>query len=236
MRVAAVVMTAVCLAASGAACGRRAEAPAVPQELRAPLRLRGTLLATDSTMVFFACGTTGERPVRASKASQLRDALAAVSSVVRPSLDSAAVAAGTPSPSLDSMYVEFLGDTTGGVLTVTETLFATVLREGSRCDQARPLFAVEALGTEPYWRVTLDSNLLVLERPEPPRELVFDAAAPVTRGTLTTYQAHRALGKVHELTFGLLREPCRDGMSDSWYPYRAEVRFGDVALHGCARK
>jgi len=41
---------------------------------------------------------------------------------------------------------------------------------------------------------------------------------------------------VRDLQFGLLRTACRDGMSDAWYPYRAEVRFGKMALHGCARR
>jgi len=41
---------------------------------------------------------------------------------------------------------------------------------------------------------------------------------------------------VRELKLGLLRDACRDGMSDAWYPYRAEVRFGGTALRGCARR
>jgi uncharacterized membrane protein len=136
----------------------------------------------------------------------------------------------------DSLYVDVIADTSGGALTVRETLFAESMTGGSRCDRPHRDFDVEATGNEPFWHVTLDSAQLVLERPEPPRELVFDASPGETRGALTTIHAHRSLGVVHDLTLGLLREPCRDGMSDAWYPYRAEVRFGDVALHGCARR
>lgn len=205
-----------------AACGEPSATPSPPAqaEAAAPARLRGTLLAgADSTLVFVACGTVTERAVMAPPSSQLLVAVTAVNGAVR-----------------DSLFVEFTGDTTGGVITARETLFATPLSEGTRCDRAREPFEVVAVGNEPFWRVTFDGTQLVLERPEPPREMVFDADPVDTRGTLTTIMGRRALGKVHELKLGLLREGCSDGMSDSWYPYRAEVRVGDLALHGCARR
>jgi uncharacterized membrane protein len=210
------------LALAVAACGGRSSSPVPPaQEATAgPARLRGTLLVrTDSSLAFVACGTLVERAVVAPPASQLGAAITAVNGALR-----------------DSAWVEFTADTTRGSLTVRETLFATTLAEGSRCDRPRPLAEWEALGVEPFWHVTVDGTHLVLERPEPPRELVFDARPPESRGALTTIIATRALGKVHELKLGLLREACRDGMSDAWYPFRAEVRMGDVALHGCARR
>ena len=108
----------------------------------------------------------------------------------------------------DSMYVEFMADTTAGRMVARETLFATSLAEGSRCDRPRYPYEFEALGTEPFWRVTLDGTQLVLERPENPLEQAFVADAPVTRGALTTITAR----------------------------HRAEVRFGGTALRGCARR
>ena len=198
--------------------------PGVPggpaaQAVTGPARLGGTLLVRDTSLLFVACGTSAERPLAAPPSSQVRTALVAVVGGER-----------------DSMFVELVVDTAGGALTARETLFATSLADGSRCDRPRARFDVEALGTEPFWRITIDSTLLVLERPQPPLELAFDAAPAETRGALTTIMAHRVLGTVHDLKLGLLREPCRDGMSDSWFPYRAEVRFGDLALHGCARR
>ncbi|MHB0961753.1 MAG: COG3650 family protein [Gemmatimonadaceae bacterium] len=204
------------------ACGRPAATPSPPAQAAAPApaRLRGTLLAgADSTLLFVACGTTTERPVVAPPSSQLLLAVAAVNGGVR-----------------DSLFAEFTADTTGGVIRAVETLFATSLAEGTRCDRPREPFDVVAIGNEPFWRVTFDGTQLVLERPEPPREMVFDTDPAETRGTLTTIIGRRALGKVHELKLGLLRESCSDGMSDAWYPYRAEVRVGDLALHGCARR
>lgn len=204
------------------ACGGPAATPSPPAQVEAamPARLRGTLLAdADSTLRFIACGTVTERGVLAPPSSQLLVAITAVNGAVR-----------------DSLFVEFTADTTDSAITARETLFASALSEGSRCDRPREPFEVVAMGNEPFWRVTFDGTQLVLERPEPPREMVFEAAPAETRGTLTTIIGHRALGKVHELKLGLLRESCSDGMSDAWYPYRAEVRVGDLALHGCARR
>lgn len=204
------------------ACGGPSATPSRPAQTEATsaARLRGTLLAfADSTLVFVACGTVTERAVLAPPASQLLLAVTAVNGAVR-----------------DSLFVEFTADTTGDAITARETLFATSMTEGTRCDRPREPFEVVAVGNEPFWRVTFDGTQLVLERPEPPREMVFDAEPVDTRGTLTTIIGRRALGKVHELKLGLLRESCSDGMSDAWYPYRAEVRVGDLALHGCARR
>jgi len=213
---------AVWLGISLAACGGPAATPSPPAQVEAaaPARLRGTLLAgADSTLLFVACGTVTERVVLAPPRSQLLVAVSAVNGAVR-----------------DSLFVEFSADTIGDVITARETLFATSLSEGTRCDRPREPFEVVAMGNEPFWRVTFDGTQLVLERPEPPRELVFDAAPADSRGALTTIIGRRTLGKVHELKLGLLRESCSDGMNDAWYPYRAEVRVGDLALHGCARR
>jgi uncharacterized membrane protein len=211
------------LAAIGAlgACGERAPAPQPASPAERPLAYqRGALFVrAGSTFTFVACGTLTERPITASPRSQLGDALAAVNGAVR-----------------DSAFIEFLADTGRGALHVRETLFATSLAEGGRCDQPRLPFEWVAVGVEPFWRVTFDGTQLVLERPDPPREVVFDAASSDTRGGLTTIVGTRTIDRMKELKLGILREPCRDGMSDAWYPYRAEVRVGDRAYAGCARR
>ena len=190
-------------------------APVVVQ----PVRLRGTLLARDSSLVLVACGTVAERVVTALPASGLRSALVSVVGAAR-----------------DSMYVELLADTAGARVVVHETLYAMSLGEGSRCDRPRDAYEIEALGNEPFWRVTLDGTQLVLERPDYPREIVFVADSSLTRGTLTTVVAHRNDGRAGELKLSIVRDACRDGMSDAWYPFRAEVRFGRSTLRGCARR
>lgn len=204
-----------------AACGGAPKTPrADTAQATGPVVLRGTLLVRDSvTLVFIACGTTAERPVDLRRFSQVIEALVAVNGAVR-----------------DSMYLELEADTAGGRVRAREVRFATSFAEGSRCDRPRPYFSIEAMGNEPFWRVTLDGTQLVLERPDAPLELAFVADTPVVRGGLTTILAHRDEGRARDLQLGLLRTACRDGMSDAWYPYRAEVRFGALALHGCARR
>jgi uncharacterized membrane protein len=206
------------------ACGRQPSsatpAAANTSARSAPVYARGTLLVNaDSSMRFAACGTTTERRLTATPASRLKEAMIAVNGAVR-----------------DSLFVEIMADTLGDSVVVQEALFATLLAEGSQCDRPRLPFEWVALGVEPFWRITVDGSELVLERPEPPRELVFDAKPADVRGALTTIMATRSLGKVHVLKLGILREGCRDGMSDAWYPFRAEVRLGETALAGCARR
>lgn len=215
------VVAALGVGAALAACGERAPASQSAPPAARPLAFqRGALFVRDdSSFTFVACGTLTEQVVTRSPRSQLDEALAAVNGAVR-----------------DSAFVEFLADTGRGALHVRETLFATSLGEGSRCDQPRLPFEWVAVGVEPFWRVTFDGTQLVLERPDPPREVVFDAASSDTRGGLTTIVGTRTIDKLKELKLGILREPCRDGMSDAWYPYRAEVRVGERAYAGCARR
>ena len=209
-----------------AACGGssspvpKSAANDTPPALRSIARLRGTVIVhPDSTLTFAACGTTTERPVVAPPSSQLTLAITAVNGALR-----------------DSIFADFTADTSAQRVQVRDTHFASMFGEGSPCDRPSMRFDWEALGNEPFWHVTIDGTQVVLERPEPPRELVFDAEPTMRSGNLTTIIAHRTLGKVHDLKLDILREPCRDGMSDNWYPFRAELRVGDLALHGCARQ
>jgi uncharacterized membrane protein len=208
------------LALAVGACDSSPPPPKLAATAPAPVYQRGVLLvAADSSMRFGACGTTVERTVTAHPDTRLLEAVMAVNGAIR-----------------DSLFVEVLADTTSDGLVVRETLFATSLTEGSRCDRPRAPFEWVAAGTEPFWRVTYDGTQLVLERPEPPREVVFEATPPEVRGALTTIVGHRDLDQVKEIKLGILREACRDGMSDAWFPYRAEVRVGELALAGCARR
>jgi len=88
----------VAVLAVAAACGGT---PAVPVPVDTTgvgvaVRVRGTLRSRDSSLFVVACGSTAERAVTALPASQLEEALVAVTGAVR-----------------NSMYVEFLADTAG---------------------------------------------------------------------------------------------------------------------------
>ncbi len=84
--------------------------------------------------------------------------------------------------------------------------------------------AYRALGTEPFWSVTVRQGRATLERPDRPPLTV-----PVT---LT--QDPRALRYIGEgLTLMATPGPCSDGMSDALYADRVQVAFGEGTLKGC---
>jgi uncharacterized membrane protein len=84
--------------------------------------------------------------------------------------------------------------------------------------------AYRALGTEPFWSVTVRQGRATLERPDRPALTV-----PVT---LT--EDPRALRYVDEgLTLLVTPGPCSDGMSDIVYADRTQVAFGEGTLKGC---
>lgn len=212
------------------ACGRGEPPRAATAEPVPGAFLRGTLLARDSaTLVFVACGTTRERTVVEGRFSALRAALTAVAGGVR-----------------DSAYVEVEADTADGRVTVRDTRFATSYAEGTRCDRPGSMHEWEAWGNEPFWHITVDGRDLMLERSEAPLETSFVVDSTSVNAGLTTMHASRDVpnarpewrGPLPEraIIFSALRADCRDGMSDAWYPYRVEIRYGKTALHGCARR
>lgn len=81
-----------------------------------------------------------------------------------------------------------------------------------------------ALGTEPFWSVTVRQGRATLERPDRP---------PLTVA-ITLTQDPRALRYVGAgLTLLVTPGPCSDGMSDALYTDRAQVAFGEGTLKGC---
>lgn len=84
--------------------------------------------------------------------------------------------------------------------------------------------AYRALGTEPFWSVTVQQGRATLERPDRP---------PLTVAVTLT-QDPRALRYIGEgLTLMVSPGPCSDGMSDALYADRVQVAFGEGTLKGC---
>lgn len=81
-----------------------------------------------------------------------------------------------------------------------------------------------AIGTEPFWAVTIRGATAILERPDkaPLRFAVRDHADDKA----VRYQAD---GFAMTLTPG----PCSDGMSDAIWSDRVQVAFGEGTLKGC---
>lgn len=81
-----------------------------------------------------------------------------------------------------------------------------------------------AIGTEPFWAVSILGDSLVLERPDhPPRRyrVVRSEDGPAIR-----YSADGFAMTVRE-------GPCEDGMSDAIWSDRVQIAFGDGTLKGC---
>jgi uncharacterized membrane protein len=84
--------------------------------------------------------------------------------------------------------------------------------------------AYRALGTEPFWSVTVRQGRATLERPD---------RAPLTVAVTLT-EDPRALRYVGEgLTLLVTPGPCSDGMSDALYADRTQLAFGEGTLKGC---
>lgn len=91
-----------------------------------------------------------------------------------------------------------------------------------------------AIGTEPFWALTLDGTRLKLSRPDE-RDLIAQAPGAAIRAGQATWTATAVDGQ--RLIVTLYISPCSDGMSDRRYPMTAEVTVGpSTTLRGCAVK
>ncbi|MCI4590733.1 membrane-like protein [Sphingobium sp. BYY-5] len=81
-----------------------------------------------------------------------------------------------------------------------------------------------AIGTEPFWAVTVRGSVATLERPD--KASVRFAVSRNDDG-----RAIRYLGDGFSMT--LTEGPCSDGMSDTIWSDRVQVAFGEGTLKGC---
>ena len=81
-----------------------------------------------------------------------------------------------------------------------------------------------ALGTEPFWAVTVKGSTAILERPDKP-----PVSFSVSRDD--DGRAVRFLGEGFTMT--VQDGPCSDGMSDAVWADQVSVAFGEGTLKGC---
>lgn len=81
-----------------------------------------------------------------------------------------------------------------------------------------------AIGTEPFWAVTVRGEAATLERPDHP-PVRFAVARHVEERVI------RYSGDGFAMTIN--EGPCSDGMSDALWRDRVAVAFGDGVLKGC---
>ncbi|WP_311269961.1 membrane-like protein [Sphingobium sp. WCS2017Hpa-17] len=103
-------------------------------------------------------------------------------------------------------------------------------------DEAKPLVSREtplrrptladyrAIGTEPFWAVTIRGSTAFLERPDH-RPLRYSVVHDGDD------RAVRYLGEGFTLT--ATQGPCSDGMSDAIWSDRVQIAFGEGTLKGC---
>lgn len=81
-----------------------------------------------------------------------------------------------------------------------------------------------AIGTEPFWAVTVKGNRATLERPD-------KAATHYAVSRNGDGRAIRYLGDGFSMT--VTEGPCSDGMSDAIWQDRVALAFGEGTLKGC---
>jgi uncharacterized membrane protein len=89
---------------------------------------------------------------------------------------------------------------------------------------------LNALGTEPFWAVTIRAEGLTFSRPGEDDVKSANPGPVVAQGAATwTVQ-----GGAAPFTLTLTKEDCSDGMSDRHYTFKATLAFQDKTLYGCA--
>ncbi len=84
--------------------------------------------------------------------------------------------------------------------------------------------AYRAIGTEPFWAVTVRGDTATLERPD-------KAAVRYRVREEADAAALRFLGEGFSMTVS--DGPCSDGMSDAIWSDRVQIAFGEGVLKGC---
>ncbi|MGA0606155.1 COG3650 family protein [Phenylobacterium sp. VNQ135] len=90
-----------------------------------------------------------------------------------------------------------------------------------------------AIGTEPFWSLTMRGTEFELLRPDHPNVKLKAPGAQIGPGQ-GVWKATAEDGSA--MTVTLRVGDCSDGMSDRTYPMSAEVEFAGTTLHGCAAK
>lgn len=87
-----------------------------------------------------------------------------------------------------------------------------------------------ALGTEPFWGLTVTGIQARYSTPEITESVARDVVRSASAGVETV------AGRLGEVPFKLTVRPerCSDGMSDRVYPFAAHLRIGESDFQGCA--
>ena len=90
---------------------------------------------------------------------------------------------------------------------------------------AQPTTPYRAIGTEPFWDLTIDRNLVFTDRGNE-RSVTEPTPRAVATAAGRTYRGRR-------LAVTIVHAPCSDGMSDRTYPDRVTLTVDGQYYRGC---
>lgn len=91
---------------------------------------------------------------------------------------------------------------------------------------APPVQAYRAVGTEPFWGLTITERELIFEDPDGATRVVEPTPRPARGAGNEAYQTPR-------LNVNVVHAQCNDGMSDRIYPDKVEVTANGRSFKGC---
>ena len=84
-----------------------------------------------------------------------------------------------------------------------------------------------ALGTEPFWALTVDNREIVFTEANAPGVRIVEPLPKVIHGFAgDIYQGKR-------INVNIVRTPCSDGMSERAYPHKIQLRVDTRSFEGC---
>ncbi|MEE4539734.1 MAG: hypothetical protein V2J51_14745 [Erythrobacter sp.] len=121
------------------------------------------------------------------------------------------------------------------VLTACTEVRGDISRDGATFDGIAPDATVTALGTEPFWSLTITPNATgayeggfsTLETPDP-------QAFALTRFAGNNGIGYSGTLEGEAVQLALTPGECSDQMSDRRYPFTATMAIGEATLMGCA--
>jgi uncharacterized membrane protein len=90
----------------------------------------------------------------------------------------------------------------------------------------------EVLGTEPFWMVSIKPGAITVARPDQPL-LKAPNHGPRMAGNQAVWASQAG---EEPLIVAMVEQECSDGMSDTIYPYAAEVQIEGDLHSGCGRR
>ena len=84
-----------------------------------------------------------------------------------------------------------------------------------------------ALGTEPFWALTIDSREIVFTEANAPGVQIVEPLPKVIHGFAGDIYQGKRIG------VNIVRTPCSDGMSERVYPHQVQLRVDGRSFEGC---